>query len=54
MTYIDLINQKYRNSGSMVHIYIHKVMQDFYHQQSGSTKDVGMPGWPGYAAAAPA
>ena len=29
--YIDLIYQKYRNSGSIVHMYIDRIMQDFYH-----------------------
>ena len=31
--YIDLICQNHRNSGSIVHMYIYEVMQDFDHQQ---------------------
>ena len=33
--YVDLIYQKHRNYGSRVHMYTHKVMQDFYHQRHG-------------------
>ena len=31
--YIDLIYQNHRTTGSIVHIYVHTMMQDFYHPQ---------------------
>ena len=40
---MDLIYQKFRNSGNILHvcmhinIYVYKVMQDLYHQQYPST-----------------
>ena len=52
--YTDLIYQKSKNSGSVVHIYIYKVMQDFNHQQYGGCQwhtpwlkhlDGCTPGW---------
>ena len=30
---LDLLCQKHTNFGSIVHVYIYKMMQDFYHQQ---------------------
>ena len=30
---MDLLYQKHRKPGSIVQIYMYKVMQDFYHQQ---------------------
>ena len=43
----DLIYQRHRNSGSIVHIYVCKVMQDVYHQQHFLW--TGHSGWVAYS-----